>query len=137
VGTVAACCRVSSGRPESRSGTPGRLVSIVVIEIGSGTDSHRRNVPFLSDRVSTVIVVEHRDRLTQFGFEHLAHLAPSISARGRCIVALGNSNTTSDLVGDVAGVLTGLCARPLGQRPPSRGASKTDTVTVINGDQPT
>jgi putative resolvase len=52
--------------------------------------------------------VEHRERLTRFGFEHLA---ASMSACGRRIVVLDATETSDDLVRDVTEVLTSLCAR--------------------------
>jgi putative resolvase len=77
------------------------------------------------------LFVEHRDRLTRFGFEHLA---ASMSACGRRIVVLEDSETTSDLVGAVTEVLTSLCARLYRQRLASRRAAKA--VAVATGDEP-
>ncbi len=84
----------------------------------------------LSDPSATVIVVEHRDRLTRFGFEHLA--APQAAA-GRRIVVLDETETTDDLAGDVTEVLTSLCARRHGRRPASRRAPRA--VAVATGDE--
>jgi putative resolvase len=95
-------------------------------------NGHRRKLTaLLSDPAVTIIVVEHRDRLTRFGFEHLA---ASMSASGRRIVVLDESETTSDLVRDVTEVLTSLCARLYGQRSASRRAAKA--VAVATGEQP-
>jgi putative resolvase len=78
-----------------------------------------------------VIVVEHRDRLTRFGFEHLQ---ASMAACGRRIVVLESQETTSDLVRDVTEVLTSLCARLYGQRSPARRAAKA--VAVATATEP-
>ncbi|HEX9336853.1 MAG TPA: IS607 family transposase, partial [Pseudonocardiaceae bacterium] len=130
-GVVAAYCRVSSAEEKDDLerqagrvvvGATGRGLAVgkVVSEVGSGMDGHRRKLTkLLSDPGVTVIVVEHRDRLTRFGFEHLA---ASLAAGGRRIVVLDESETTSDLVRDVTEVLTGLCARLYGQRSASRRA---------------
>jgi putative resolvase len=81
----------------------------------------------LSDPSATVIVVEHRDRLARFGFEHLA---ASLAAAGRRIVVLDETETTDDLVRDVTEVLTSLCARRYGRRLASRRAARAVAVAT-------
>jgi putative resolvase len=94
-------------------------------------NGHRRKLTkLLSDPAVTVIVVEHRDRLTGFGFEHLA---ASMAACGRRIVVLEESETAGDLVRDVTEVLTSLCARLYGRRSASRRAAKA--VAVATGER--
>jgi putative resolvase len=104
----------------------------VVSEVGSGTNGHRRTLTkLLSDPAVTVIVVEHRDRLTRFEFEHLE---ASMAACGRGIVMSRSEETTSDLVRDVTEVLTWLCAPVSGRRSAARRAAKA--VAVATGTQP-
>ena len=104
----------------------------VVTEIGSGMNGHRRELTrVVSDPAVTVLVVEHRDRLTRFGFEHLA---ASLGGCGRRVMVLDDA-TADDLVPDVTEVLTSLCARLYGRRSASRRAAKA--VAVATGsDQP-
>src|ERR1700716_147099 len=83
-GMVAAYCRVSSaeqkddlerqiGRVVAEATGRGLAVGRVVSEVGSGMNGHRPKLTeLLSDPAVTVIVVENRERLTRFGFEHLA-----------------------------------------------------------------
>lgn len=86
----------------------------------------------MSDPAVTVLVVEHRDRLTRFGFEHLSG---SLAACSRRVVVLDDAETADDLVRDVTEVLTSLCARRYGRRSASRRAAKA--VAVATGsDQP-
>lgn len=116
------------------AGATGRGLSVgqVVSEVGSGMNGHRRKLTkLLSDPAVTVIVVEHRDRLTRFGFEHLQ---ASMAACGRGIVVLESEETTSDLVRDVTEVLTSLCARLYGQRSAARRAARA--VAVATGTEP-
>src|SRR3982074_3407124 len=99
---VAGYCRVSSadqeddlerrvGRVVAEATGRGLAVGRVVSEVGSGMNGRRRKLTeLLSDPAVTVIVVEHRDRLTRFGFEHLAAPLP---AGGRRIVGLAESQT--------------------------------------------
>jgi putative resolvase len=102
----------------------------VVTEIGSGMNGHRRKLTrILSDPAVSVLVVEHRDRLTRFGFEHLS---ASLSACGRRIVVLDEAETSDDLVRDVTEVLTSLCARLYGRRSASRRAAKAVAVATAD-----
>lgn len=142
-GRVVAYCRVSSadqrddlerqvGRVVAGAIGLGLAVNQVVTEVGSGMNGHRRRLTkVLSDPAVTVLVVEHRDRLTRFGFEHLA---ASLAACGRRIVVLDEAETTDDLVRDVTEVLTSLCARLYGRRSASRRAAKA--VAVATGSTP-
>ncbi len=133
-GRVVAYCRVSSadqkddlerqaGRVVTGATERGLSVDQVVTEIGSGMNGHRRELTgVVSDPAVTVLVVEHRDRLTRFGFEHLAAMVL-------------DDATADDLVPDVTEVLTSLCARLYGRRSASRRAAKA--VAVATGsDQP-
>jgi putative resolvase len=136
---VVAYCRVSpadqkddlerqAGRVAAGATARGLAVSLIVSEVGSGVNGHRRKLTrVLSDPSATVIVVEHRDRLTRFGFEHLA---ASLAASGRRIVVLDEAETTDDLVRDVTEVLTSLCARLYGRRSASRRAAKAVAVAT-------
>jgi putative resolvase len=142
-GRVVAYCRVSAadqkGDLENRvgrvvTGATGRGLAVgrVVAEIGSGMNGHRRKLTkLLSDPAVTVIVVEHRDRLTRFGFEDLA---VALCATGRRIVVLDESETVDGLVRDVTEVLTSLCARLYGRRSVSRRAA--EAVAVATGERP-
>lgn len=138
-GRVVAYCRVFSadqkddlerqvGRVVIGATGQGLAVGQVVSEIGSGMNGHRRELTrLLSDPAVSVIVVEHRDRLTRFGFEHLA---ASLAASGRRIVVLNDAETSDDLVRDVTEVLTSLCARLYGKRSASRRAARAVAVAT-------
>ena len=140
-GRVVAYCRVSSadqqddlerqaGRVVTGATQQGLAVDQVVTEVDSGMNGHRRKLTrILSDPAVTVLVVEHRDRLTRFGFEQLA---ASLAACGRRVVVLDDAETSDDLVGDVTEVLTSLCARLYGRRSAARRAARA--VAVATGD---
>jgi putative resolvase len=140
-GRVVAYARVSSadqrndlerqaGRVVTGATERGLSVDQVVTEIGSGMNGHRRKLTrILSDPAVSVLVVEHRDRLTRFGFEHLS---ASLSACGRRIVVLDEAETSDDLVRDVTEVLTSLCARLYGRRSASRRAAKAVAVATAD-----
>jgi putative resolvase len=85
----------------------------------------------LSEPAVTVVIVEHRDRLTRFGFGHLK--AP-LAADGRRAVVLDEAGTSDDLVQDVTEVLTSLCACLSGRRSASRRAA--EAVVMPTGGEP-
>lgn len=85
-----------------------------VTEIGSGLNGNRPKLTkLLAENSVACIVVEHRDRLARFGVEHLE---AAVSATGRRIVVLDESEVEDDLVRDVTEVLTSMCARLYGPR---------------------
>jgi putative resolvase len=117
-----------AGRVVTGATERGLSVDQVVCEVGSGMNGHRRKLTrLLSDPAATVLVVEHRDRLTRFGFEHLA---ASLAATGRQVVVLDEAETDDDLVRDVTEVLTSLCARLYGRRSAARRAAKAVAVAT-------
>jgi len=64
--------------------TNGLSVGKTVKEIGSGLNGKRKELlKLLSDPNVTTIIVEHRDRLTRFGFEFIE---AALRAQGRRIL---------------------------------------------------
>ena len=89
-------------------------VAKTVTEIGSGLNGHRRKLmQLLADPEITVIIVEHRDRLARFGFEHIE---AALQAQGRRILVMEPGEVKDDLVQDMIEVLTSFCARLYGRR---------------------
>lgn len=68
----------------------------------------RRLARLLVDATATTVVVEHRDRLARFG---AGYLEAALPAQGRRIVVVDAGGAGDDLVRDMTGVLTSLCAR--------------------------
>jgi len=67
----------------------------------------------LSDPEVTTVIVEHRDRLARFGFEHIE---AALMAQGRRIMVMEPGEVKDDLVQDMIEVLTSFCARLYGRR---------------------
>jgi putative resolvase len=142
-GRVVAYCRVSSAdqkadldRQVARvvTGATGRGLAVtdVVTEIGSGLNGRRRKLHrLLSDPAATVLVVEHRDRVARFGVEHLDAV---LSAAGRRLVVLDETETTDDLVRDMTAVLTSMCARLYGQRAARNRAARAIAAATAEAD---
>jgi putative resolvase len=81
----------------------------VVAEIGSGLNGKRRKLlRVLKDPTVGRIVVEHRDRLTRFGFELVE---AALYASGKRIVVVEEGEVKDDLE-----ILTSACGRLYGRR---------------------
>ncbi len=102
----------------------GYQVNKVVKEIASGVnDSRPKLLSLLEDQGITLIVVEHKDRLTRFGFRYLDTL---LRGQGRALEVVNEAgNETEDLLADLTSIIYSFCARLYGQR---RAKRKTETV---------
>jgi putative resolvase len=84
----------------------------VVKECASGLNDKRPKLQrILSARVATRIVVEHKDRLTRFGFEYLRTLFP-----GELVIINHVDEDEKDLMQDFVSLVTSFCARLYGKR---------------------
>lgn len=93
-----------------------------ISEIGSGLNGHRTKIMrLLADPAVHVIVVEHRDRLARFGSEYIES---ALSASGRKLIVVDQSEMKDDLVQDMIAVLTSFCARLYGRRAAKNRAAK-------------
>jgi putative resolvase len=100
----------------------GYQVVAEVTEIASGLNDERPKLKqLLTDAKVGVIVVEHRDRLTRFGYGYLTAL---LEHAGRRVEALYSSDTGHDLVDDFVAVITSLAARLYGRRHAKRRAAQ-------------
>lgn len=102
----------------------GWQVEKVVKEIGSGVnDSRPKFLKILEDVEAKVIVCEHKDRLTRFGFKYLETL---LQMQGRRIEVVNLAeNGKEDLLQDFVSIITSFCARLYGQR---RSKRKTEKI---------
>src|SRR5260221_9604029 len=92
----------------------GYQVLAEVTEIASGlNDEHSKLTKLLTDAQVGVIVVEHRDRLTRFGYGYIAALLEHQGRRGEEIYP---SDTGNDLVDDFVAVITSMAVAPYGRR---------------------
>lgn len=93
----------------------GYQVTQIVKEIGSGVnDSRPKLLKLLTNPEVSLIVVEHKDRLTRFGFNYIEQL---LLMQGRRIEVINQAeNGKDDLIQDFASIVTSFCARLYGQR---------------------
>jgi putative resolvase len=95
----------------------GYQIAKEVREIASGLNDHRPKLSqLLQDQSLGTIVVEHRDRLTRFGYHYIEQL---LANEGRRIEVIFPDETTDELVDDFVSVITSMAARIYG-----RGNSK-------------
>jgi putative resolvase len=141
-GVTVAYCRVSSheekadlerqaGRVLTMCSGRGIRIDRTVTEIGSGLNGRCTKLRrLLGDPTVSTIVVEHRDRLARFGVEYLE---AALSAHGRTVVVLDDTEVADDLARDMTEVLTAMCARLYGRRSASRRAA---AAVVAIGNEP-
>jgi putative resolvase len=102
----------------------GYQVSKVVKEIGSGVnDARPKLLTLLEDSSITLLVVEHKDRLSRFGVRYIETLL-RVQQRRLEIVNESN-NDKEDLLADLTAIVYALCARMYGLR---RAKRKTETI---------
>lgn len=102
----------------------GYPVAAEVIEIASGLNDERPKLKkVLSNPKVGVIVVEHRDRLTRFGYGYIATL---LAQQGRQVETIYPSDTGDGegLVDDFVAIITSMAARIYGRRNSKRRAER-------------
>jgi len=104
----------------------GWVVHEIVKECASGLNDKRPKLQkILSENKATRIVVEHKDRLTRFGFEYIKTLYD-----GEIVVINEVEEDEKDLMQDFVSLVTSFCARLYGKR-----RTKRKTESIINALQ--
>lgn len=121
-------------RLQSYAIAKGYKIDKVVTEIASGLNDQRPKLTaLLTDKAIGLIVVEHRERLTRFGFNYIANL---MKMQGRSIEVIFPNETKDDLVQDFIAVITSMCARIYGRRGNKRRAEKLrDCIEQVATDE--
>ena len=101
----------------------GYQVAKVIKEIGSGVnDSRPKFLALLEDQSIGLIVVEHKDRSTCFGFHYIEML---LRGQGRSIEVVNQAeNGMEDLLADLTSIIYSFCARLYRQRSAKRKTEK-------------
>jgi putative resolvase len=133
LGRVALYARVSSAdqqadlerqmqRLRDYAAANGYTVAKEVSEMASGLNDHRPKLSkLLTDPTIGTLVVEHRDRLTRFGYEYIHQL---LETQGRHLEVLFPSDTDDELVNDFVAVIASMAARIYGPRNAKRRAAQ-------------
>lgn len=99
----------------------GWVVHEIVKECASGLNDKRPKLQkIFKDNKATRIIVEHKDRLTRFGFEYIKSLFD-----GEIIVINEVDDDKQDLIQDFVSLVTSFCSRLYGQR---RSKRKTEQL---------
>lgn len=103
----------------------GMQVTHAISEVGSGLNDSRPKLLKLVFETDDwdVLVVEHKDRLTRFGFRYLQG---AVEAAGKEILVVNptEANTEADLMNDFTSLVTSFCARLYGLRRSKRATEK-------------
>ena len=100
----------------------GYQVSKVVSELASGLNDMRPKLTkLLTDASIGMIIVEHKDRLTRFGFHYIEQL---MQIQGRRIEVIFPSDTDHELVDDFIAIITSMASRIYGRRTSRRHAEQ-------------
>ncbi|MFZ4773730.1 MAG: IS607 family transposase [Terrimicrobiaceae bacterium] len=100
----------------------GWKISSEIAEVASGmNDSRKGLLSVLRDKTIQVIVVEHRDRLTRFGFNALSAV---LGAENRKVVIINEKEFKEDIVQDLIDIMTSMCAKIYGKRGAKNKAKK-------------
>lgn len=128
-------CRVSSTenksnlesqrkRVENYCSAKGYNISKVVCEFGSGLNDNRPKLNKLLENLDfTKIIVEHKDRLTRFGFNYIQTLLKNKNIEIEVINR--SDNNEENLIEDFVSVITSFCARIYGKH---RSKRKTEEL---------
>lgn len=112
-------------RLQDYAAAKGYQVRYQVTEIGSGLNDNRAKLmKLLTNPQIGIVVVEHKDRLTRFGFNYIARM---MEVQGRRIEVILPGDTENELVDDFVAVITSMCARIYGRRNAKRRAEKIKT----------
>jgi len=121
---VAIYCRVSSSenrdnleRQKQRllnyCSAKGYRVNKVITEIGSGiNDTRKQWLSLLKDKQINLIVIEHKDRFTRFGFSAMELLLENENRKIEIINEAEDGK--EDLMQDFISIITSFCARIYG-----------------------
>lgn len=111
----------------------GYQIYKVVEEVGSGLNDNRKKLlSVLSDKKFSVLLVEHKDRLTRFGANYIQVL---LTETGRRLeIVNGSENDRDDLMSDFAAVITSFTSRLYGLRRAKRKTEKIIAELQKNGE---
>jgi len=112
-----------SERLKNYCSAKGYVIYKEVKEIGSGVNDNRKQLNQLfSDNNYTILIVEHKDRLTRFGFNYIDILMQQLNKKIEVINEAENGK--EDIVQDFVSIITSFCAKIYGNRRCKRKTEK-------------
>lgn len=111
----------------------GYKVYKVIEEIGSGiNDKREKFTKLLKNNEYTKIVVEHKDRLTRFGFNYIDILTKLLNKEIEVINEVDTDE--EDIIQDFVSIITSYCAKIYGKRRSKRKTEKLIEELKSNED---
>lgn len=110
------------------SASKGFTISDEITEIASGMNDKRPKLLKLLQDKNCNIIIEHKDRLTRFGFNYIKTL---LNNDNREIIIMNETEEKMDIVQDFIDAITSMCSRIYGQR---SGKNKKDKLLEILED---
>jgi transposon, resolvase len=107
------------------AGAKGYQIIKEIKEVGSGFNDNRFKLNYLLEKDLSnfkILLVEHKDRLTRFGFNYIDILLKSHNKQIEVINLVDDDK--EDLIQDFVSVITSFCARIYGQRRSKRKTEK-------------
>lgn len=104
----------------------GWVVVSVTKEVASGMNDNRRKLNRLLKKRPRRLVVEHKDRLTRFGFRYFELFMGQLGSE--VVVVNRDKEENDDLLKDFVAVITSFCCRLYGLR---RGRKKAKEAVEI------
>jgi predicted site-specific integrase-resolvase len=101
----------------------GMSINKIYKEIASGMNDNRPQLIKLLQSKPTHIIVEHKDRLTRFGFNYFDTLLPQLNCK--LIVINRDFEEENDLIKDLVSIITSYCCRLYGIR---KGQNKSKLI---------
>jgi len=101
----------------------GWIIRESIQEVGSGVNDKRKKLlKLLEDIKATKLVVEHKDRLTRFGFTYIKELCKQFGCE---VVVINEAHEgKEDIIQDFVSIITSFCAKLYGQRRSKRMTEK-------------
>lgn len=110
-------------RIEQYAVAKGYEVAYSVAETGSGLNDNRKKLLDLFKKDFNILIVEHKDRLTRFGFNYIETL---LNLQGKKIIVINSTDNKSDnLMEDLISIIYSFSARIYGLR---RSKRKTEKI---------
>lgn len=103
-----------------------------VKEVGSGLNDDRKQLSaLLESKDYDILLVEHKDRLTRFGFNYIQLLLKQLGKQVEIINEVDSKS--EDILQDLVSIITSFCARIYGNR---RSKRKTEKIIAeLNKDE--
>lgn len=106
--------------------TNGWEIEKVIKEVASGMNDNRKKLISLLDKTPKRIIIEHKDRLTRFGFNYFQTILPHLGYE--LVVINRDAENEADLMKDLIAIITSFCCRLYGLR---RGKNKGKEIKKV------